>query len=260
MSLNFYHLKRLTKEHIAIYSQTQIRPEQERQVGSQNNPQNFIWKDILKILCEILVTLNEAVVVQKLILSVFEIIKPKISSLSAESRKALIITPFGVVQLIEKSENGAILESIIDGISDWLENDTVLNNKERATLMTKLYQNLTKRLSDLSLLPSNDRHFDKEKLEELNVKYLHIVFKVYQSERLRTVELDRGNCQETLIAKLEASYLWGLSHPKTRKKFFSLYCDWVPRIGLSLIIITKLLLNDNVKFLPKFVLSANFKI
>ena len=51
--------------------------------------------------------------------------------------------------------------------------------------MIKLYQNLTKRLSDLTA----EKHFDKDKLEQLQCKYLDVVYNVYQSERSRTSDL-----------------------------------------------------------------------
>ena len=132
------------------------------------------------------------------------------------------MTAFGVSQLIEKSENFDLLKSIVEGVSEWL-NDTVLSNKERTFLMIKLFQNLNKRIFDLS----NEKQFDKEKLETLQVKFLDIVYQVYLTERSRTTDLERGTSE--LISKLEPSYLWGLTHPKTRRKFFSLYDDWVPR-------------------------------
>ena len=157
--------------------------------------------------------------VQKLVLTIFNIIKPKVEMLTPESRRLFLMTNFSVVQLIEKSESYNLLESIIDGVSDWLP---ILTNKERSILMLKLYQNLTKRLPEMS----TEKHFDREKLDNLQTKYLEVVYNVYQGER--SSDVDRGSGMSELISKLEAPYLWGLTHPKTREKFFSLYDDWVP--------------------------------
>ena len=195
---------RLTKEHVGSYGQS---------ANGRHDPQN---------------TQNQSDKISNLILTVFEIIRPNVLVLSPESRKQFIMT--SVVQLIDKSENYSLLESIIDGVSSWLEG-SVLSNKERSILTIKLYQNLTKRFVDLSSEKQRDGAFRKEKLELLQCKYLDVVYNVYVAERSRASDAlqGSGNGQETLITKLEPAYLWGLTHPMKRNKFFSLYDDWVPR-------------------------------
>ncbi|CAG5107634.1 Oidioi.mRNA.OKI2018_I69.chr1.g3420.t1.cds [Oikopleura dioica] len=161
--------------------------------------------------------------IQGQILTIFEILQGRLSSINTEARKTFLSqqSVTSVIQLIERSDSIALIEAIVESTASWVKSG-ILTAKERGLILPKLFVNLSRRLEDLF----DEKKIEKERLIKVQARYLDIIFNVYYDER----GTDGTGNQGDLIPKLEGAYLWGMSHSDRtmRMKFFDLYSEWVP--------------------------------